>query len=75
MTDIDLIARQSSLISGMKKADFKIDVDDDMLTISAEKEEEKDDSGKKFTRKEYSYSSFRRSFTIPAETKVDKIDA
>ena len=37
---------------GMKKEDFKIDVDGNMLTVSSEKEENKEDKNKKFTRKE-----------------------
>lgn len=65
----------SLAVPGMKKDDFKIDVEGDMLTISAETEEQKEEKDKKFTRKEYSYSSFCRSFTIPEGTKVDKIDA
>ena len=60
---------------GMKKEDFKIDVDGNMLTISSEKEEKKEDKNKKFTRKEYSYSSFCRSFSLPEEIKQDKIEA
>ena len=59
----------------MKKDDFKIDVEGDMLTISAETKEEKEEKDKKYTRKEYSYTSFSRSFTIPVGTKADKIDA
>ena len=43
---------------GLKKDDFKIDVDGNMLTISSEKEESKEEKDKRFTRKEYSYSSF-----------------
>ena len=60
---------------GMKKEDFKIDVDGKMLTISSEKEEKKEDKNKKFTRKEYSYCSFCRSFSLPEEIKQDKIEA
>lgn len=60
---------------GMKKADFNIDVDGNMLTISSEKEETKEDKEKKFTRKEYSYSSFSRSFTLPEEVMREKIEA
>jgi HSP20 family protein len=60
---------------GLKKEDFKIDVDGNMLTISSEKEETKDEKDKKFTRKEYSYSSFSRSFTLPDEINREKIDA
>jgi len=60
---------------GLKKEDFKIDVDGNMLTISSEKEENKEEKDKKFTRKEYSYSSFSRSFTLPEEINQAKIEA
>jgi HSP20 family protein len=46
-----------------------------MLTIGCQKEETKDETAKKFTRKEYNYSSFRRSFTLPAEVNKEKIEA
>jgi HSP20 family protein len=65
----------SLAVPGMKKDDFKIDVDGNMLTISSEKEENKEEKEKKFTRKEYSYSSFSRSFTLPEEINKEKIDA
>lgn len=60
---------------GMKKEDFKIDVDGNMLTISSEKEENKEEKHKKFTRKEYNYSSFSRCFSLPEEIKQENIDA
>jgi HSP20 family protein len=60
---------------GMNKSDFKIDVDGNMLTVSSEKEESREEKDKKFTRKEYSYSSFSRSFTLPDEVNKEKIDA
>ena len=60
---------------GLKKEDFKIDMEGNMLTISSEKEENKEEKDKRFTRKEYSYSSFSRSFTLPDEVNKDKIDA
>lgn len=60
---------------GLKKDDFKIDVDGNMLTISSEKEETKEEKEKKFTRKEYNYSSFSRSFTLPDEINMEKIKA
>ena len=60
---------------GLKKDDFKIDVDGNMLTISSEKEETKEEKDKKFTRKEYNYSSFSRSFTLPEEINKEKIEA
>jgi HSP20 family protein len=60
---------------GLKKEDFKIDVEGNMLTISSEKEEENEEKEERYTRKEYSYSSFERSFTLPDEVNKDKIDA
>src|SRR5688572_31087808 len=45
---------------GMKKNDFKIDIEGNMLSISCEKKETKEEKEKKYTRKEYSYSSFSR---------------
>lgn len=60
---------------GMKKNDFKIDVEGNMLTISSEKEENKEEKESKYTRKEYNYSSFSRSFTLPDEVIKDKIEA
>ena len=60
---------------GLKKEDFKIDLDGNMLTISSEKEENKEEKDEKFTRQEYSYSSFSRSFTLPEDVKQEKIDA
>lgn len=65
----------SLAVPGMKKDDFKIDVAGNMLTISSEKEETKEEEDKKFTRKEYNYSSFSRSFTLPEEINREKINA
>lgn len=65
----------SMAVPGMKKEDFKIDFDDHLLTISCEKEESTEDKHARFTRKEYNYSSFSRTFTIPSEVNTDKIDA
>ncbi|MFN5134680.1 MAG: Hsp20/alpha crystallin family protein [Chitinophagaceae bacterium] len=62
-------------VPGMKKEDFDIRVDGNMLTISCEKEEEKEEKEKEFNRKEYNYSSFSRSFTLPDEVMKEKIDA
>ncbi len=59
----------------MKKEDFNIDVEGNILTISSEKEETKEEEENKFTRNEYSYSSFSRSFTLPEEINKEKIEA
>ena len=60
---------------GLKKEDFHINVEGNMLTISSEKEESKEEKEEKYTRKEYNYSSFSRSFTLPDEVNQEKIDA
>jgi HSP20 family protein len=62
---------------GMKKDDFKLDYDNGRLTISSEKEEKIDEKdGEKITRREFSYSSFQRSFSVPETVvDVDKITA
>lgn len=60
---------------GMKKEDFNIDLDGNMLTISSEKEESTEDKGDRYNRREYSYSSFSRSFTVPDDVKAEAIDA
>ncbi len=62
---------------GLKKGDFKLNYDNGRLLISSEKKaehEEKD--GEKVTRKEFSYQSFQRSFSMPEnQINVDKIGA
>jgi HSP20 family protein len=65
----------SLAIPGMKKDDFNINVEGNMLTISSETKEEKEEKDEKFTRKEYNYSSFSRSFTLPDGVMQDKIAA
>lgn len=63
---------------GMKRDAFRVELDNNVLTISSEREdknEEKDSDGN-YTRREFSYQSFQRSFSLP-ENKVlrDKISA
>jgi len=60
---------------GLHKSDFKIDVAGDILTISAEKEDNKEEKDEKFTRKEYNFTSFSRSFTLPDNIEKEKISA
>jgi HSP20 family protein len=60
---------------GFKKEDFKVRVDDNILTINAEKQEEKNEEAKRYTRKEFSYNSFSRSFALPENINSEKIDA
>src|SRR5688572_14518015 len=62
---------------GLKKEDFNIDVDGNLVTISCEKESETKDTKENgnYSRREYNYSSFSRSFTIPENADASKISA
>jgi HSP20 family protein len=60
-------------VPGMKKDDFTVDVDGNMLTVSAEAEEKKEE--KEFAKEEYNFSSFTRTFTLPEEVNREKIEA
>lgn len=61
---------------GMDKKDFKVEAFDEMLTISAEHErEEKEEKNGRFNRREYNYSSWTRSFTLPENCDAGRIEA
>lgn len=62
---------------GKTKEDFDIELDNDVLTISSEekKENETTDKNGRFTRKEFSYSNFKRAFSLPDSVDSQKISA
>ncbi len=60
---------------GLNKKDFKIAIENGMLTISAEKKLEKEEKEKEFTRKEFSYTNFSRSFMLPENVNEEKVEA
>jgi HSP20 family protein len=62
-------------VPGLKKQDFKITVDDNMLNISVEKQTEQTENGRKFNKREYSFSSFVRSFSLPEMADQEQINA
>ena len=62
-------------IPGLEKEDFKINLENNILTISSEKENEKVEEEKNYTRKEFMYGAFSRSFTLPKEIDAEKINA
>lgn len=62
-------------VPGMRKDHFEIEMEEGILSISANQDEEKTSEKGKFTRREFSYNSFRRSFTIPESVDPAKIDA
>lgn len=59
---------------GMKKQDFNIELDNDTLIVSAEVKDEKEMNGK-YARREFSYSSFERRFTLPDTADIQKVGA
>ncbi len=62
-------------IPGMSKKDFNIEIDNDNLVVSSEKKMEMDEAKENYTRKEFSYSTFSRSFRLPELVDADKIKA
>lgn len=62
-------------VPGFKKEDIKVNVENEVLTISAETKTESEDKNEKYTRKEFSYNSFSRSFQLPKTANAEKVDA
>ena len=62
-------------VPGMTKADFDINVENDVLTISTETKEEKEETNETYTRREFGYSAFKRSFSLPEGVDEGKIKA
>ncbi len=61
---------------GFEKGDFKIELNNSLLTISSEKKiENETKEGQQFTRREFSYQSFSRAFTLPETVEGEKIAA
>ncbi|MGV3528519.1 MAG: Hsp20/alpha crystallin family protein [Flavisolibacter sp.] len=62
---------------GMKKEDFKVELDGNLLTISSEKQEQPEENdGERYTRREFNYRSFQRSFQLAKEVvDIDSIQA
>ncbi len=62
-------------VPGLKKEDFNVEVDQHVMTISAEVKHDSQPSKENFTRREFSYSSFKRSFSLPESVAEDQINA
>lgn len=62
---------------GMRKEDFKIELDNNIMTISSERSETEGDKDKEgnYTRREFSYQSFQRSFTLPNTVQGENVSA
>ena len=62
-------------VPGLKKSDFHIDLDNQVLSISTETKEESEHKEGNYTRREFGYSSFKRTFNLPESVNDEKIDA
>ena len=62
-------------VPGLKKSDFQIDLENQLLSISTEVEEKSEENEENYTRREFGYSSFKRSFTLPETVDEEKIKA
>ena len=62
-------------VPGLKKSDFQIDIDNQVLSISTETKEDNEHKEENYTRREFGYSSFKRTFTLPESVNADKINA
>lgn len=62
-------------VPGLKKSDFQIDIDNQVLSISTESNVEDKQEEENYTRREFGYSSFKRTFTLPESVDDEKINA
>lgn len=62
-------------VPGRKKEDFQIEVNDNILTISTELNSEDNVESENYTRREFSFASFKRAFTLPETINEDNIKA
>lgn len=60
---------------GMTKNDFNVELDNDMLTISSVREDSRESEDRSYSRKEFSYQSFKRSFHLPNTVEAENIKA
>ncbi|WP_066835894.1 Hsp20/alpha crystallin family protein [Rufibacter ruber] len=62
-------------VPGMEKKDFRVELSNNVLTVSAARKEEKKEEKENYTRQEFTYDSFSRSFELPTSVNADAIDA
>ncbi|MCK0132572.1 Hsp20/alpha crystallin family protein [Flavobacteriaceae bacterium F08102] len=62
-------------LPGLDKKDVKIEIQNDCLIVSSEKQYEKEEKNKNWMRREYGYASFQRMFQLPESADQDKIQA
>jgi len=60
---------------GFSKEEIEINVEDSALTVSGKREEKREENNKRYSRKEFGYQNFKRSFTLPDLVNTDQIAA
>ncbi len=62
-------------VPGMEKKDFSVKLDNNKMTVSSERKEEKAESNSTYSIKEFSFNSFSRSFTLPKNIEFENVKA
>lgn len=80
LPSVNIIERETEfklevMAPGYKKDDLKVNIEDNVLTVSAEKKQDEQKEGDRFTRREFHFSSFTRSFRLPESANADRIKA
>lgn len=71
----EMAFRIEMAVPGLSRKDFRIDLENDVLTISSEQKENKEDKKLNYMRKEFNYSTFKRSFQLPETVDQENIKA
>ncbi len=75
VTEEDKLFRIEVAAPGVTAEDLRIDLENDLLTISTEHTENKEETDRRYLRKEFNYSSFKRSFQLPETVNTESIRA
>ncbi|MDD4727774.1 MAG: Hsp20/alpha crystallin family protein [Dysgonamonadaceae bacterium] len=75
IADIDKAFEVNVALPGLDKKDIKIEVQNDCLVVSSEKQYENEEKNKNWMRREYGYASFERRFQLPTSADQNKIEA
>ena len=75
IADVDKAFEVSVALPGLDKKDVIIEIRNDCLIVSSEKQYEKEEKNKNWMRQEYGYASFQRKFQLPESADQDKIEA
>jgi len=75
ISDVNKAFEVSLALPGLEKKDVKIEIQNNCLSISSEKQYEKEDKERNWVRREYGYASFQRMFELPESADHEKIQA